>query len=155
MNIFLRSLLIFIAFTLAISYISTKFPDSMCSHRSWLYRERAWEKGGLFYQKTFKIKKWKDKLPELADFVKTIFPKKHIKDYKEATLDTYMVECCRAELTHWLIILSTLVFPIFTPLGIALGIFLLSCILNLPFVMIQRYNRPRLKLLMKKKGYKI
>jgi glycosyl-4,4'-diaponeurosporenoate acyltransferase len=153
MSILLRSLLIFIAVTLAISYISTKFSDAICFHKRWLYKERSWEKGGQFYQKKFKIKKWKDKLPELADFIKSISPKKYIKDYGEATLDAYMVECCRAELTHWLIILTTLFFPIFTPPVIALYIFILACILNLPFVMIQRYNRPRLRLLMKRKGY--
>ena len=155
MNIILRSLLIFIAATLSISYISTRFSKELCFHKRWLYRERAWEKGGSFYQKKFRIKKWKDRLPELADFIKTIFPKRHIRDYGEATLDTYMVECCRAELTHWLIILSTLFFPIFTPPLIALFIFLLSCILNLPFIMIQRYNRPRLRMLMKRKGYDV
>ncbi len=155
MSILLRSLLIFITVTLAISYISTKFSPRLCFYKRWLYKERPWEKGGLFYQKKFKIKKWKDKLPELADFVKTVFPKKYIRDYAESTLEAYMVECCRAELTHWLIILSTLFFPIFTPPFISLGIFLLACLLNLPFVMIQRYNRPRLKLIMKRKGYDI
>ena len=57
---------------------------------------------------------------------------------------TFLQETCVAEFVHWCLLLLS--FPLYsyvpTPFGAAVTI--LYALSNLPFIFIQRYNRPRL-----------
>lgn len=106
------------------------------------------EQEGRFYSKYFKINVWKDKLPQFSELTKFGFNKASLNTVSSAYLNTFYIETMRAELSHWILILVTPVYLFFSekillPLTIFGNIFG-----NLPFVMIQRYNRGRiLKLL--------
>ena len=66
-------------------------------------------------------------------------------------LETFARETCRAELVHWVIILLLPLFFVWNPpLGVLIMLPLVV-VLNLPFIMIQRYNRPRLVKILNKK----
>jgi glycosyl-4,4'-diaponeurosporenoate acyltransferase len=120
-----------------------------------MYKERNWEKGGEFYQDKFKVRAWKKKLPELADFIKSIFPKKFIKEFQGEFIAKYLMESCKAEFTHWSIIFSTVIFLIFDGITAFISMLFLAIILNFPFIIIQRYNRPRIISIMKHKGTEV
>ena len=141
---FLLNLLTFFFFSVIITYLSNKMPNRFYSSDSWLLRQREWEKRGIFYQRVFRVKLWKKLMPELGDIVKSVFPKKRIKEYTREYLKKYIFESCKSEVTHWCIIFSTLLFFLWNEFKPAMMMVLLAIILNLPYIIIQRYNRPRI-----------
>jgi glycosyl-4,4'-diaponeurosporenoate acyltransferase len=146
---------IFIFLSLIITYLSNKVSKKIYNHKSWVYRTREWEKNGDFYDEKLKVKKWKKRVPELGDFVKGVFPKKYIKEYTTEYLSEYLLESCKAELTHWAIIFSALVFALWNDLWDAAAMLVISAVLNIPFIVIQRYNRPRIMKIARQKHVEI
>lgn len=109
----------------------------------WL-RTKKWEDGGVFYARVFKIHKWKHLLPDGAKAHKKGFRKKYLKSYEPEYIKAFIVETGRAETAHWLQIAPFWVFGLWSPtfvIWIMLGYALL---VNLPCIISQRYNRPRL-----------
>lgn len=104
----------------------------------------AWEENGKWYLK-FKIDRWKDKMPDMSQYIqKTVRKKMPFNRMGSELTYRLVIETCVAELVHWLLII---VSPIFLVLMDGLwgwaGIGL-SILGNLPFIMIQRFNRPRM-----------
>lgn len=141
---FPNNVFVFILLSILNTVLSLKVPPVFLDYRKGLYKERKWEDGGNVYQRLFKVKRWKDTLPELSDFIKTIFPRKRIVSYDKDDLQKYLLESCRAELTHWGIILSSFLFGLWNNLARTAVMVLIALGLNLPYVIIQRYNRPRI-----------
>lgn len=141
---FLESILTFLLFSILITLISEKLPKSIYTTNNWLLRLRSWEKQGRIYQELFHVKAWKKSIPELSDFVKWVFPKKHIREFTNEYLQQYLFESCKSEITHWLIIFSSLLFYLWCESNLATLMFLIAVILNMPYIIIQRYNRPRI-----------
>jgi len=138
----------FVIITVCITLSSMLFPNKLLNPNNRLFRTRSWEEGGEIYQRLFKVRSWKAALPELSDFFKKLFPKKKIKAFDTEYLQSYITESCRAELTHFCIIGITLLFPLWAGLSVSLIIIYISVLLNLPFIVIQRYNRPRIQRLL-------
>ncbi|MDO4938430.1 MAG: hypothetical protein Q4E54_00505 [Lachnospiraceae bacterium] len=108
------------------------------------FKEYSWEDGGRFYDRCFKIRKWKDKVPDVSKWVSGIVPKKTLKRPSAAELDVMIQETCVAELTH--LILCPVSIPVIFIMNNIGGIilFIIDVVLgNIPFAMIQRYNRFR------------
>lgn len=99
------------------------------------FRERGFER--RFY-KTLRVKKWKRFVPTYND--------EHFS--MKNSLETLIGETCRAEAVHWLCIAASLVSIAFTAVFGSLAAFLVTgiigALIDLVFVIIQRYNRPRL-----------
>jgi glycosyl-4,4'-diaponeurosporenoate acyltransferase len=145
------NLLTFILFSLAMTIICEKIPKKLYHYKKWLFRERNWEQGGRIYE-IFGVKKWKSKLPDISDFMKWRFNKKHLAESSSNYLSVFLTESCKSEFTHWMIIISTLFFELWNDWVTTLFMFVIACFLNLPYIIIQRYNRPRLiKLLRRNK----
>lgn len=60
-------------------------------------------------------------------------------------LGEFVVATCRAESHHVRAVLSVVVMKLWTPLPSWLFVFAIALTGNLPFILIQRYNRPRLQ----------
>lgn len=93
------------------------------------------------------IRKWKDKIPDLGNTVK--FKKSKLVDSKNTDyLKKFITETCYGEILHIFCILSALLSLFFVPRAfvfkMALPIALIYSFLNIPSILIQRYNRPRL-----------
>ncbi|NLB98875.1 MAG: glycosyl-4,4'-diaponeurosporenoate acyltransferase, partial [Lactobacillales bacterium] len=88
---------------------------------------------------------WKRKLPEGSSIIKSSYNKKHLQGTDKQTFEKFIIETKRAELTHWLLIPPAFVFFIWNPLWAGLVMVLYACVVNIPFILIQRYNRPRLE----------
>ena len=131
--------------------ISNIIPDRFYNTNNFLFRVRSWEQDGRFYQKVFRIRRWKHLLPDGAAVVKSGFRKKHLTDCSEKGLERFIVETCRAELTHLLAILPFWVFGFFAPPYVIWLMLLYALFVNLPCIVAQRYNRPKLVKLLRGK----
>ena len=112
------------------------------------YKLHPYEQEGKFYTKHFKINAWKDKLPQFSELTKFGFSKASLNTVSSEYLEIFYIETMRAELTHWFLILFSPIYLCFADK--ILITFTITCNIlgNLPFIMIQRYNRGRvLKLL--------
>ncbi len=132
--------------------------------RKWIYEKRfpfksfSFEKEGAIYNK-IKIMKWKTKLPDASLIITKILPrfmpKKRLDN--EQKISVLIKETCIAEMTH--VIVSILGFGcVFIWKGIGGWVLsILFLLFNIPFVIIQRFNRPRLiatDMILKKRGRK-
>ena len=116
------------------------------NYEQWWFKEKKFEKN--FYE-LLCVKKWKSKAltynPELFSL-------------KENSLEEIANTTIKAELDHWineLISLSTLLFAIpWGKFGIFLIIAIVSMIFDAQFIIIQRYNRPRIVKILEKENEK-
>ncbi|MDD6213638.1 MAG: hypothetical protein PUB42_00335 [Firmicutes bacterium] len=105
------------------------------------YAPFKWEKNGKFYAK-FNVKQWKSKVPDMSKVSDLLFPKRIVNTSPEG-LDRLVKESCVAEFVHY--ILCVLSFGIYMIWKNRIGVILTALYIvlgNLPYVMIQRYNRP-------------
>lgn len=110
------------------------------------YRSFKFEKDGLIYEK-IKIKSWQSKVPDMSRIVPSLVPSKNMEGHLDAKkLEIMLRETCVAELTHYLLCLSGMYGCFHFLHGKAASIvYLLYLLMNVPCMVIQRYNRPRLK----------
>jgi glycosyl-4,4'-diaponeurosporenoate acyltransferase len=135
--------------------IMVRIPAKHFDPNRWLYRERKWEKSGNVYHDVLKIKKWKGHLPDGARFLgKLGFPKKQLNGSSSEYFEAFLIETCRAEVTHWLIILFAPFFFLWNRPGVGLFMVFYAFIENIPFIMVQRYNRYRFRRLLEQKNFK-
>ena len=101
-----------------------------------------WEKNGSVYD-ALKVKKWKTKVPDMSKVTDLLFPKRLQKNMTSADFDRLVKESCIAELSHYvLFLLSYGVYYIWKGKTGLLLMALYNLIGNVPYVIIQRYNRP-------------
>lgn len=149
--IFLKEdVLIFFIISIVITVLVERLPETLFYYNKWLYQQREWEKGGSFYQNIFSVKKWKVCLPELSEFIKGWFSKKNLNKNNIVYYQKFIVETCKSEFTHWMIIISSFTFYIWDGFSASVGITFIAFVFNIPYIVIQRYNRPRLIKMMKK-----
>lgn len=129
------------------AFLIRRLPAKWFAHDKKIFRVSAREK--KFYEK-LKIRKWKDKIPELGQF--TDFHKNHIADPKNnAYLERYMLEAAYGEVIHFVGLFAGFLVIFFFPLRywycLGLPVAIVNILLNLPSVFILRYNFYKLKIL--------
>jgi len=155
MKKFALDLGIFLVSSIIVTIISTNLPERYYNYKNWIYKERKWENKGEFYQQVFKVKRWKNHMPEIADFIKSAFSKNSIKEFDNEYIEKYLLESSRAEFAHWCIIFSSVIFLFYEGIATFIYMLLIAILLDAPFIIIQRYNRPRIIRIMKRKGFEI
>lgn len=138
-----------ILFLLAVTFLAHPIGEAI--PKRWFYADRfpyhcfRWEKK-LYAM--LRVAKWKDKLPDMSKKLPDMQAKR-IATASLQEIDGLLRETCVAESVHWVEILlgggclaispgiGGLIWAVWTLLG------------NLPFIVIQRYNRPRLMKLKK------
>lgn len=110
--------------------------DKISSEKKFLEKEKI-------YEVVFKIKLWKDKIPQYVS--KNGFSKKKLQSLNVNYLKDFISETYRAEANHILCCLIVPLLFLFSTIGIALMISFLVFIGNVPCIMIQRYNRFRIR----------
>lgn len=118
------------------------------------YKGYAFEHGGSFYHK-LQIRKWQNKLPDMSRILPWCMPPKRLPKKWDACLLVDMIrETCVAEIVHICHAIAGLgCFALWDGLGGAVMAFL-TAVGNLPFVMVQRYNRPRFQKLLDRSFHK-
>ncbi len=135
----------------SIGYLMHKMPEDWLKRFSPLLRPRKWEKGGTLYQRTLFVKKWKTWIPPGDTFFAGGFSLKQVASTQRNYLEKWVLESYRAELTHWISILPILLFFLWNPpIGWLLN-WLYALLANLPCIIVQRYNRPRLLAILERK----
>ena len=124
--------------------IGRRVKDDLLSPDRPLYITRKFESNGNLYKKVFKVHKWKGLLPDGAKYFKGDFTKKNMLSYDNVYIEKFIIESCRAELIHWLGLIPFLIYFLLVPPLVASLMVLYSLIVNLPCLIAQRYNRPRL-----------
>ncbi len=125
-------------------YIGRILPKSWFNYDRFPYRSFKWESGGKIYDK-IKIKKWQNKLPDMSKIFTHIMPAKKMVSLKRERIELMLKETCIAEAAHLaLMIMGFGCVSIWEGKGGAI-VSALYFIANIPFVLIQRYNRPRLR----------
>ncbi|MBN2050336.1 MAG: hypothetical protein JW760_07835 [Spirochaetales bacterium] len=126
-------------------YIASILPASLFRPCSWWYKPRAFEQGGRLYRRILAVRLWKRLLPDGGNFFGNGFQKKRLAQPRDSGYyRVFAVETCRAEFTHNVGILSSLLFFAWNHWSIALWMIPYALAVNLPCIIAQRYNRPRL-----------
>lgn len=110
----------------------------------------GFEKDGALYEK-LNIRKWQARVPDMSKVFSKMMPPKNLSGNYADRLPTMIRETCVAEVTH--IAVSILGLPclwIWPGLGGVTVTAVFVLLLNVPYILIQRYNRPRLIRLQKK-----
>lgn len=104
-----------------------------------------WEQRGLFYQKHFRVRAWKDKLPDGAGWFAGGISKARLHDRTANNLRQFAAESWRGELCHWAALAFAPLFLIWNPLWADIVMVAFGFILNLPCIIAQRFNRARMQ----------
>ncbi len=123
-------------------------PKKWFTWDSFPWHPFKFEKDGAFFAK-LKVKKWQSKVPDMSKLFVKLMPPKAIKKVPTANdIKVMLRETCVAEFVHcWLCLTSLHCIRIMDGAG-GIIISLLYILGNVPFIIIQRYNRPRLNKLL-------
>lgn len=133
--------------TVVIYVIGRVFPRKWIKEDKFPYRSFKFEKNGKIYDK-IKIKNWKAKYPDASLIMHKIIPKIPVKRIDTKYPDKVKVlikESCIAETTHVFGIMLGCFALFFWTSVISIILTILYAIVQIPPILIQRYNRPRLK----------
>ncbi|MBQ8260932.1 MAG: glycosyl-4,4'-diaponeurosporenoate acyltransferase [Lachnospiraceae bacterium] len=122
--------------------IGRLLPKNWFRYNKFPYATYPFEENGDIYKK-LKIKSWQSKLPDMSRiFPKLITPKRfEAKDIHR--LPEMIQETCIAEFIHLSLCFAGFYCIILWKTG-GILIAILNILGNLPFILIQRFNRPRL-----------
>lgn len=129
---------------LVLAYLCLQIPDRFFEPTRFPWRVHGFERGGRVYERVFHIRSWKHLLPDGGGvWKKHSYKKKNLTDYSEANLHQFLIETSRGELVHWLGILPFWVFGLFAPPKVIWIMLFYALAVNIPCIIAQRYNRPR------------
>lgn len=142
---------VYLAVTGIIGFFAGRIlPKKWLNPHKGLFRCFHFEKGGRIYE-NLGIHHWQNKVPDMSRIFPFSIPPKRLEGDFAPRLPDMICETCVAELVHLLLCISGLYCLKLWPGigGVSVTAFYVL-ILNLPFILIQRYNRPRLIRLQKR-----
>lgn len=100
------------------------------------------EKDGKLYRR-IKVHKWKDKLPDMSKISPKMVKKRiNFHAFSAEAIEKVITETCVAEMIHNALILFAPGLYIIWPDPVGAIFAVLYALSNIPFIIIQRYNRP-------------
>lgn len=133
-----------------VAYFSSRIEVIKFNPHSILFKTRSWELNGMIYQSVFRVRRWKRLLPSGGK----IFGLFSINEFHSSTQNyvrKWIAESCRAEFTHWIAILPVFFFILWNPIEAWIINIVYALCANIPCIISQRYNRPRVLFLAKRK----
>lgn len=133
-----------------ISTIARLLPAKCADHTKKVYQVSAKEKKR--YEK-LKIRLWKDKIPEIGHF--TGFRKNKLADPQSVEyVDRFLLESCYGEIGHFFSLFFGFTVLLLYPLSevwfaLAIPVAIINVFLNLPSLLVLRYNSYKLVVLKK------
>jgi len=140
---------LWIGFHFGAGYVAHHLPLSLLARLPLVSVIYAWEADGRLYER-LAIRRWKDHLPEAGGFYRGGFAKRRLETQDGGYLARFALETSRAECSHWLTWLLALSFFAWNPWPIGLIMLLYGAIVNLPCILVQRYNRARFRRILNK-----
>ncbi|BAC14413.1 hypothetical conserved protein [Oceanobacillus iheyensis HTE831] len=130
---------------LGVSLFTLLLPEKTFYSKGRLYKLRSWEMQGGFWKRKLHVHRWKYIIPDGASLFKKGFKKKKLNEVSIEYLKKFEMETRRAELTHWLCIPPAFLFFLWNPIWAGWIMVLYACLFNFPIIVLQRYNRGRLR----------
>lgn len=144
---FAASLLYAAFLGVASHYVGQALPRRWFHHDRFPFALCAWEDNGRIYERRLGIRAWKDKLPDMSRVMKDMLPKRIPRDADSSHVEALVAESCVAEFVHLMLCACAPVIYFFWRNARGVRLTLLYVLCNLPFILIQRYVRPRLLVL--------
>lgn len=120
-----------------------------CAH-IFPYRPFSFEQNGNIYLK-LNVRKWQNKIPDMSKILPGMMPPKAFSShYGTAELTLMIQETCVAEFIHMLLSAAGLFCALIWKGWGGAVVAILYFVGNLPFIIVQRFNRPRLQRLLVK-----
>lgn len=139
--------LAWVALHIGCGYLAHRLPASVFApgrRFGALLAARRWERGGEIYDRALAVRRWKDALPEAGSLFRGGFDKRHLVNASREHLLEFETATNRAEFSHWLTLCAGLTFFLWNPWWIGLFMTGYAALTNLPFIVVQRFNRPRM-----------
>ncbi len=131
-------------------FVGRLLPKSWFRANKPPYRTCRFEKEGRIYEKLH-IRKWQNKLPDMSKILPFMMPPKSLAANCETKLPRMIQETCVAEFIHGMnCLVSLYCLKLFSGIGGVIIVLLYAVLFNIPYIIIQRYNRPRLIKLLKR-----
>lgn len=130
---------------IACAWGGTQLRPDRFNPEAWLFRTYWFERTGAIYERLFRIKQWKHAIPDGAAWFKAGFPKRELAEADVPYLKRFLLETCRAELVHWAVFLAAGIFFLWNEVWVGLIMVAYGAVANVPCIVIQRYNRARLR----------
>ncbi len=132
-------------FHVSAALLCLRIPDRFFSKEAGLFKSHPWERNGGVYEDVFRIRRWKHLLPDGAALFRSGYRKKRLADFTRTNLEKFLVESRRAELGHWLSMVPFWIFGLMAPFAVVPCMLAYALAANLPCIMAQRFNRPRIE----------
>jgi len=140
------------AWMLAVGWWANRVPLGRLERDTWVTRPRRFEQDGRWYERTLRIRRWKDRLPEGGAFYAGGFAKRSIRAGDPDVMQRFVAETRRAEYAHWVMFAGFPVFFLWNAWWGDLLILGFAVVVNLPCLLVQRYNRARLSRVIRARG---
>lgn len=149
----LKGVFYLLALSLLAHPIGQALPRRWFSGDRWPWAPAPFEKEGRFWRK-LGVHRWKDKVPDMSRLLGDMVKKQLAPDGK-TDYALLVQETCVAECVHcWLVVLSVGMLFLWKSVW-SWALWLVYNLLgNVSFILIQRYNRPRLLRLAEKENKK-
>jgi len=134
--------LIWIIWSIIVGYLVNKISDTKLEELKLLPLSKY---TASRIQTLTRIKFWKDALPEAGAMFKEGTSKRNLSSTSTEALNDLRLETLRAEFAHYLFPLILPIFFVFNPWYLSLAMVFYAFFANIPFILIQRYNRSRLE----------
>ncbi|MCD8180247.1 MAG: glycosyl-4,4'-diaponeurosporenoate acyltransferase [Firmicutes bacterium] len=141
---FLKCLAYLAVLSTASFVLGRLMPKSVFKYDRFPNKPFAFEKDGRIYTK-IGVRKWKSKLPDISKIFSYIMPSKCLPEkVTSANIKTMLKETCVAEWIHKLLAVFGFVCArIWRGTG-GITVSVLYAVINIMYIIIQRYNRPKL-----------
>ncbi|GAA1919527.1 hypothetical protein [Nocardioides hwasunensis] len=135
-------------FHAATGYAAHRLGDDRLRREGPVLRQKGFEDRGRWYRRRLLVHRWKDRLPEAGATFEGGISKRQLPGGDVEGLETFVRETRRAELAHWWAMACSPLFLLWNP-PLAAGLLVsYGVLVNLPFIVIQRYNRFRTQALL-------
>lgn len=150
MNELLKCLIYLVAVSIALFLLGRVLPKRWFHGERFPFRTFRFEKEGRIYH-ALGVRKWKDGFPDMSVILPFLMPSKKLpKNLTAAHVELMIQETCVAEWVHGLLCLLGFGCVFFWN---TVGGWLLAALYalsNIPYIIIQRYNRPKLMRLLRR-----
>ena len=131
---------------IASHFIGEALPRQRFNPRRFPFAPWPWERSGRLFR-ALRVHAWKDKLPDMSRIAPDMVRKQVSLTGSSAEAERVAAETCVAEAVHWVLMLLSFVIYLLYPQPPGAALAVLYGLSHVPFILIQRYNRPTLSTL--------
>ena len=145
---FFVDILAWVVFHLGIGFSSSRIPLSWLHPEYRFFHTYKWEKEGMIYEKIFHVRSWKHIIPNGSAVYRGMFSIKNLPTNEPEYLKRWLKESVRSEICHYLMIIPGFLFFLWNNVFVGWLMVAYAFLNNLVPIILQRFNRPRMRKLL-------